>query len=95
MPMPDPRGRWSFGGVTVERSAAWLLALDPVDLFRLAALVSATPDVGTSERADTGGAAAVGDAGASSTLPLAVGWAAWLVFPTLVGVRRFRSLPLR
>lgn len=67
-------------GPSLDRPGAWLLTLDPVDLFRLGGL-AADADANDPTRAMV-------------VAPLAVGWLAWLAVPTLVGVVRFRTLPL-
>lgn len=83
MPLPDERGQGLGGEAGIDRTAAWLLTLDPVDLFRLGALSAISPP------------GRVGGTTTAPTLPLAVGWLCWLVLPTLIGLRRFRRLPLR
>jgi len=90
MPALDGRGPDLAGGSEVDRTAAWLLTLDPVDLFRLGALSAVAPG-----SADRSVATAVGATLTIPVAPLAVGWVGWLALPTLIGLRRFRRLPLR
>jgi len=69
-------------------SAVWLMALDPTDLFRISAFVW-----GPALRARL----TVGLPGADSvaaSVPLAVGWLAWLSVPPLVALWRFRRCAL-
>ncbi len=92
MPMGEASGLGPTGELTISRTGAWMLTLDPVDLFRLGAL-SASSLAAVSPGGAVG--RAVGAGVRESALPLAAGWFAWLVLPVLVGLRRFRSLPLR
>lgn len=90
MPAQAEPGLGMAGGEGVDRTGAWLLTLDPVDLFRLAALYAVLPAT-----ADRSAEHTVGATTNFPALPLAVGWLCWLALPTWLGLRRFRSLPLR
>lgn len=90
MPAQAEPGPGMAGGEGVDRTGAWLLTLDPVDLFRLAALSAVFPAT-----ADRSAEHTVGATTNFPALPLAVGWLCWLALPTWLGLRRFRSLPLR
>lgn len=90
MPAQAELGPGMASGEGVDRTGAWLLTLDPVDLFRLAALSTVLPAA-----ADRAAGHAVGVTTTVHSLPLAVGWLCWLALPTWVGLRRFRRLPLR
>jgi Cu-processing system permease protein len=90
--MPD-RGDGSDGmpgGADTFPTGAWLLTLDPVDLFRLGAL-AAVPPAGPEQATWR----SVGAALRLSAAPLTAGWLSWLTLPTLIGWWRFRRLPLR
>jgi len=66
----------------------WWMALSPVDLYRLTALLGP----GSRSRLDL----ALGQAGGSIPwAPLVVGWSVWLGLPPAVGLWRFRRAILR
>jgi ABC-type transport system involved in multi-copper enzyme maturation permease subunit len=70
-------------------SPAWLMMLDPVDLFRLSALSTAPKLRAQLEAFLPGG----GDP--STWAPIVLGWLIWLAVPPAVGLLRFRRLVLR
>jgi Cu-processing system permease protein len=65
----------------------WLMALDPVDLFRLSVL-STSPTL--AQRAEVG----VGE-NPTGRLVLAGAWLAWLILPLAIALRRFSRTDLR
>jgi len=90
MPARAARGPEMRSGEGIGRTGAWLLTLDPVDLFRLGALSAALP-----AGADRSAGRVAGATMEAVFLPLALGWLCWLALPTWLGLRRFRRLPLR
>jgi Cu-processing system permease protein len=68
--------------------SAWVMLLDPVDLFRLSAL-QAGPRL-RSQWAMTG----LGADGYAPWLRLLVGWLMWAAIPVALGLRRFRRAAL-
>lgn len=80
---PDER---ESGGL--PSASLWLMALNPVDVYRLTA-VAAGPGL-----RDRLGPAAPGQSGAL-WLPLVTGWMVWLVGPPALGLARFRRVALR
>jgi Cu-processing system permease protein len=84
---------WAEGGEAsnsrVGRSLPWLMALDPVDLYRLVALE------GSPQLRDRFATGVPGAAAAGVWLPILIGWLVWLAVPPLVGLRRFRRAVLR
>jgi Cu-processing system permease protein len=91
LPIFDPHAQRSEAGPPDGGGsrAAWLMVADPVDLFRLTALM-ASPHLGARLLA------ALGPGGtAAAASPLTVGWLLWLVLPPLVGARRFRCAVIR
>ncbi|HVS65296.1 MAG TPA: ABC transporter permease subunit [Thermoanaerobaculia bacterium] len=82
-----PESRQEDGGGATP-SPAWWMALSPVDLYRLTALLGPT----SRSRLDL----ALGQAaGSIPWAPLGVGWGLWLGLPPAVGVWRFRRAILR
>jgi hypothetical protein len=84
---PATRGGEASGS-RMARSLPWLMALGPVDLYRLVAL-EASPHLRA--RFATG---VPGAEGARVWPPIVIGWLAWLAAPPLVGLRRFRRAAL-
>lgn len=89
----DPHAHGSGGDAVQTESRrlpwpAWLMLLDPVDLFRLSILASAPSGriqflLGL-------------PSGVFSTwIPISLGWLGWLCLPYGLALRRFRSLALR
>jgi len=90
MPARAEGGSGMASGEGIGRAGAWLLTLDPVDLFRLGALSAVLPTA-----ADRSAGREAGATVAVSSVPLVLGWLCWLALPTWIGLRRFRRLPLR
>ena len=84
-------GRLAAGDLPGQDSAvlsAWVMLLDPVDLFRLSVLQTG-PRL-RSQRAMMG----LGADGYAAWLRLLVGWLAWAAIPVTLGLRRFRGTAL-
>ena len=93
MPIRDDHGdhRASAASQAPRASAspAWLMLLDPVDLFRLSAL-SAAPKLRIQLEAVLPEGRDL-----STGAPLVVGWLIWLAVPPAVGLLRFRRVVVR
>lgn len=81
--MPADPSASSRGPGPLGSPAAWLLTLDPVDLFRLGALSNTAALDGPG-----------GGTPPASSVPMLVGWLIWLGLPFWIGLARFRRLPL-
>lgn len=79
-PVAEPAGKRAL--------SAWLMTLNPVDLLRLTVLAA-----GPESRLRLT-LVLPGNGAASLCFPLAVGWSLWMVLPLLVGLWRFRRVPL-
>ncbi len=82
------RGTGDSSGEASGSLSAWLMLLDPVDLFRLSAL-QAGPRL-RAQWAATG----LGADGYVPWLRLLAGWTIWAVIPVSFGIRRFRRAAL-
>jgi ABC-type transport system involved in multi-copper enzyme maturation permease subunit len=93
MPVHDPQGNHEASpasrAAAAPTSPAWLMMLDPVDLFRLSALTGAPKLRARFEALLPGGW------DPSTWAPLVLGWLIWLTVPPAVGLLRFRRVVLR
>jgi Cu-processing system permease protein len=82
------------GGDTAEEEAeqlpwpAWLMLLDPVDLFRLSVL-------STSQSGRTRFLLGLSSNSHGAWFPIGLGWAAWLLLPYGLAIRRFARVAIR
>lgn len=93
MPIHDYHGERQASAASqsprAPASPAWLMMLDPVDLFRLSAL-STAPKLRAQLKAFL-----PEDSDLSTRVPLVLGWLIWLAVPPAIALFRFRRAVLR